>query len=91
MDNNKDNRNIKFNNFSLNPFIVTSMASWQQSATMWMEIYKEFAARSQKISESWSDALWRTWTSEENLQSRENVSLQGHIDNKIQIRMTKRK
>ena len=48
---------------------------------MWMEIYKEFAARSQKISESWSDALWRTSTSEENLQSRENVSLQGHIDN----------
>jgi NTE family protein len=48
---------------------------------MWMEIYKEFAARSQKISESWSDALWKTWTTEENLQSRENVSLQGHIDN----------
>lgn len=80
-NNNKDNRNKKFNNFSLNPFTVTSMASWQQSATMWMEIYKEFAARSQKISESWSDALWRTSTSEENLQSRENVSLQGHIDN----------
>ena len=56
------------------------MASWQQSATMWMEIYKEFAAHSQKISESWSDALWKTWASEENLQSRENVSLQGHID-----------
>lgn len=81
MDNNKDNRNKKFNNFSLNPFIVTGMASWQQSATMWMEIYKEFAARSQKISESWSDALWKTWISEENLQSGENVSIQGHIDN----------
>ena len=81
MDNNKDNRNKKFNNFSLNPFPMTNMASWQQSATMWMDIYKEFAARSQKISESWSDALWRTSTSEENLQSRENVSLQGHIDN----------
>ena len=82
MDNNNNNynRNKKFNNFSFNP-TVTSMASWQQSATMWMEIYKEFAARSQKISESWSDALWKTWTSEENLQSRENVSLQGHIDN----------
>ena len=81
MDNNNDNRSKKFNNFSFNPFTVTNMASWQQSATMWMEIYKEFAARSQKISESWSDALWKTWTNEENLQSRENVSLQGHIDN----------
>ena len=81
MDNNNYNRSNKFNNFSLNPFIVTNMASWQHSATMWMEIYKEFAARSQKISESWSDALWKTWTSEENLQSRENVSLQGHVDN----------
>src|SRR5918993_1283022 len=83
MDNNNynDNRSKKFNNFSLNPFIMTNMASWQQSATMLMEIYKEFAARSQKISESWSDALWKTWTSEENFQSRENVSLQGHIDN----------
>ena len=81
MDNNKDNRSNKFNNFSLNPFTMTSMASWQQSATMWMEIYKEFTARSQKISQSWSDALWRTSTSEENLESRENVSLQGHIDN----------
>ena len=93
MDNNKDNRNKKFNNFSLNPFIVTNMASWQQSATMWMEIYKEFAARSQKISQSWSDALWRTSTSEENLESRENVSLQGHIDNNniIQTGITKRK
>ncbi len=46
---------------------------------MWMEIYKEFAARSQKISESWSYVLWRTWTrGEENLQNRENVSLQPH-------------
>jgi NTE family protein len=28
------------------------------------------------MSESWSDALWRTWTSKDSLQSRENVSLQ---------------
>jgi NTE family protein len=85
MDNNNTNNNYnrskQFNNFSFNPFTVTGMASWQQSATMWMEIYKEFATRSQKISESWSDALWKTWTTEENLQSRQNVSLQGHIDN----------
>ena len=92
MDNNKDNRNKNFNNFSLNPFIVTSMASWQQSAaTVWMEIYKEFAACSQKISESWSDVLWKTWTSEENLQSRENVSLQGHIDNNKNINRNNKK
>lgn len=91
MDNNNYNRSNKFNNFSLNPFIVTNMASWQHSATMWMEIYKEFAARSQKISESWSDALWKTGTSEENLQSRENVSLQGHIDNKKTNRNNKKK
>src|SRR5215216_1927425 len=84
MDNNNNyNRSKKFNNFSLSPFaIMKSMASWQQqSATAWMEIYKEFAAYSQKISESWSDALWKTWISKEGLQSRENVSLQGHIDN----------
>jgi NTE family protein len=91
MDNNKDNRNKNFNNFSLNPFIVTSMASWQQSSTMWMEMYKEFAACSQKISESWSDALWRTSKSEENLQIRENVSLQGHIDNNNTNRNNKKK
>src|SRR5688500_12364200 len=81
MYNNNYNRSNKFNNFSLNPFIVTNMASWQHSATTWMEIYKEFAARSQKIYESWSNVLWRTSRSEENLQNRENVSLQGHIDN----------
>src|SRR5215216_5395875 len=85
MDNNNNNynRSKKFNNFSLSPFaIMKSMASWQQqSATAWMETYKEFAAYSQKISESWSDALWKTWISKEGLQSRENVSLQGHIDN----------
>jgi NTE family protein len=84
MDNNNNyNRSKKFNNFSLSPFaIMKSMASWQQqSATAWMETYKEFAAYSQKISESWSDALWKTWISKEGLQGRENVSLQGHIDN----------
>src|SRR5215208_4833603 len=84
MDNNDDdNRNKGFNSFSLSPFaIMRNMVSWQQqSATAWTETYKEFAACSQKISESWSDALWKTWISKEGLQSRENVSLQGHIDN----------
>src|SRR5215203_2600752 len=84
MDNNNNyNRSKKFNNFSLSPFaIMENMASWQQqSATAWMEIYKEFAAYSQKISEYWSGAMWKTWASKEGLQSRENVSLQGHINN----------
>ena len=90
MDINNYNRSNKFNNFSLNPFIMTNMASWQQSATMWMEIYKEFTARSQKISESWSGALWKTWRNED-LQSRENVSLQGHIDNNNTNKNNKKK
>jgi NTE family protein len=84
MDNNDDdNRNKGFNSLSLSPFaIMRNMVSWQQqSATAWTETYKEFAACSQKISESWSDALWKTWISKEGLQSRENVSLQGYIDN----------
>ena len=44
-------------------------------------MYKEFTACSQKISESWSGAMWRTCTSEEGLETRENISLQSHIDN----------
>ena len=80
MDNNNDKRSKKFNNFYLNPFIITSMASWQQSVTLWMEINKEIAARSQKIFESWSDALWKTWTSED-LQNRVNVLLKDHVNN----------
>src|ERR671913_113024 len=72
----------KFNNFSLTPFaIMKSMDSWQQqSAAAWIGSYKEFAAHSQKISESWSDALWKIWTSKEGLQSRENVSSRNYTD-----------
>src|SRR5215204_1336792 len=72
----------KFNNFSLRPYaIMKSMDSWQQqSAAAWTELYKEFAAHSQKISESWSDALWKIWTSKEGLQSRENVSSRNYTD-----------
>jgi NTE family protein len=40
-----------------------------------MDTYKEFAAYSQKLFESWSD-FWKPWTSKEGLQSKENdVSL----------------
>jgi NTE family protein len=76
------NLSKKFNNFSLTPFaIMKSMDSWQQqSAAAWIELYKEFAAHSQKISESWSDALWKIWTSKEGLQSRENVSSRNYTD-----------
>ena len=60
---------------------MKSMDSWQQqSAAAWTESYKEFAAHSQKISESWSDALWKIWTSKEGLQSRENVSSRNYTD-----------
>ena len=82
MDNNIDNRSKKFNDFSLNPFAMTNTTLWkQQSATAWKETYKEFAAFSQKISEYWSDALWRTWTNKQDLESGENVSLQKYADN----------
>jgi hypothetical protein len=74
----------KFDTFSLGHLgIMKSTASWQQqSATAWTELYKEFAAHSQKMSESWSDALWKTWTSKGSLQSRENVSLQNDDNNR---------
>jgi NTE family protein len=93
MDNNNNYyRSKKFNNFSLSPFaIMNSMASWQQqSAIAWTETYKEFAAYSQKISESWSGALWKTWTSKEGLQ-RENVSLQSYTDNNNTNKNNKKK
>ena len=72
----------KFDTFSLGHLgIMKSMASWQQqSATAWTELYKEFAAHSQEMSESWSDALWKTWTSKESLPNTENVPLR---DNNI--------
>src|SRR5688500_8469666 len=68
----------KFDHFSPGHFgIMKSMASWQQSATAWTELYKEVAAHSQEM----TDALWRTWTSKESLQSRESVSLQNDDNN----------
>jgi NTE family protein len=81
MDSNIDNRSKKLN-FLLNPFVMTNAALWkQQSATPWTETYKEFAACSQKISEYWSGALWRTWTNKHYLESSESVSLQNYADN----------
>jgi NTE family protein len=74
--------NSKYNCFSLDPFLMKNMASWgQRSAAAWTEIYKEYAEFSQKMSKSWSDALWTTRNSKVALQSRENVSLQDHTDN----------
>src|SRR5918994_2384082 len=66
-------KNDKFDNSSFDHFAIKkSMVSWQQqSATAWTELYKEFATNSQKMSESWSNALWNTWTSKEGLQSGE--------------------
>jgi NTE family protein len=81
MDNNIDNRSKKFN-FLLNPFAMTNTTLWkQQSSAAWTETYKEFASYSQKISEYWSDALWRTWTNKQDLESSEVVSLQNYADN----------
>ena len=81
MDSNINNRSKKLN-FLLNPFVMTNTTLWkQQSATPWTETYKEFTACSQKISEYWSDALWRTWTNKHYLESGENVSLQNYTDN----------
>jgi NTE family protein len=72
-----------FNNFSLNPCaIMKSIASWQQQyIAAWIDAYKEFTAYSQKMSESWSGAMWKTWTNEKGLQTREKISLQSHIGN----------
>jgi NTE family protein len=81
MENNIDNRSKRFN-FLLNPFAMTNTTLWkQQSATAWTETYKEFVACSKKISEYWSDALWRTWTNKQDLESSEVVSLQNYADN----------
>ena len=81
MDNNNDNRSKRFN-YLLNPFAMTNTNLWkQQSATAWTETYKEFVACSQKISKYWSDALWRTWTNKQDLESSESVSLQNYADN----------
>jgi hypothetical protein len=42
----------KFDNFSPGHFgIMKSMASWQQSSTAWTELYKEFAAHSQEMTD----------------------------------------
>jgi hypothetical protein len=79
MDSNIDNRSKRFSDFSLNPFAMTNTTLWkQQSATPWTETYKEFAKCSQKISEYWSDALWRTWTNKHYLENGENESLQNY-------------
>jgi predicted acylesterase/phospholipase RssA len=59
------------------------MSSWyQQSATAWIQIYKEFTAYSQKISELWLDTLWNSWITKEDDQMRENVRLQNRTDDR---------
>jgi NTE family protein len=86
MDNNNNyNRGKKFNDFSLSPFaIMKNMTIWQQQfATAWMETYREFVSYWQKISESWSGTMWKTWTGKEGLQRGNDVSLQSHIDYNI--------
>jgi NTE family protein len=71
-----------FNNSLLNPFLMTNISLWyQQSATTaWIQIYKEFTAYSQKVSELWSDSLWNSWITKEDNQRRENIRLQNYTD-----------
>jgi NTE family protein len=71
-----------FNNSLLNPFLMTNKSLWyQQSATTaWIQIYKEFTAYSQKVSELWSDSLWNSWITKEDNQRRENIRLQNYTD-----------
>jgi hypothetical protein len=81
MDNNDTyNRSTKFNDFSLSPFaIMKSMALWQQqSAIAWMETYKEFVAYSNKISESYSDVLWKMWTGKRNSSKRKCITTEAY-------------
>jgi NTE family protein len=61
---------------------MTNKSLWyQQSATTaWIQIYKEFTAYSQKVSELWSDSLWNSWITKEDNQRRENIRLQNYTD-----------
>ena len=84
MDNNSNNNRNIFNSSLLNPFLTKSMSFWhQQSARAWIEIYKEFGAYSQKMSELCSDTLWNSWITKEDDQTRENVRLQNPTDRSI--------
>ena len=74
MDNNNTSR---FNNPLLGPFLKTTADLWKQSATAWLQMYKELAVYSQNVHNSWSDALWKGFRTKED-QSTEIVSLQNH-------------
>jgi len=89
--NNNNNRNHS-NSSLLNPFLAKSMSFWhQQSARAWIQIYKEYAVYSQKISELWSDALWNSWITKEDGQTRENVRLQNRTDDPSIYKKKKKK
>jgi hypothetical protein len=80
VDNN--NRNY-FKSSLITPFLAKSTSLWhQQSTTAWIEIYKEYTAYLQKISELWSDTLWNSWITKEDDQMRENVRLQNRTDDR---------
>ncbi len=78
MDNNDNNNSNDFNSSLLNPFLTTNIPLWyhQSATTAWIQIYKEFTAYSQKVSELWSDSLWNSRITKEDDQRRENVRLQ---------------
>src|SRR5215212_3349921 len=82
-----------FNSSLLNPFLTTNISLWyQQSATTkWIQIYKEFTAYSQKVSELWSDSLWNSRITKEDDQRRENVRLQNYTDDHNVYKKKKKK
>jgi NTE family protein len=55
------------------PFVRKDMSSWlQQSDGVW-NTYNEFAAYTQKLSESWSDTFWKMWSNKQEPDSQKNV------------------
>jgi NTE family protein len=77
--------------FPFNPFVTTNIASWlQQSVGPWNDTYNEFAAYSERISESWSNA-WKIWTNKQGLESGGSLSLRSQPDNRYKDIKKKRK
>jgi NTE family protein len=96
MDNNNNNNNNNnrnhFNSPLITPFLAKSTSLWhQQSTTAWIEIYKEYTAYLQKVSELWSDTIRNSWITKENDQIRENVRLQNRTDDRNIYKEKKKK
>lgn len=64
------------------------MDLWQQSARAWIEMYKDAAVYSQKIHNSWSDALLHAFGTKQD-KSTENATLQNYNDNGAYLKKRK--